>query len=157
MVTFLNDAAGKDIEPFTTHFGNMDIAKVSPYNLAQGKAAVAEEQTITLNSDGTSGTFTLSFTHGGQTYETAAVSLEAAQADVQSALDTAVTLADAELEVTFWNGKQLVVAFGGSLAGEDVADLVVTPSAATTEARISLEQGGLYEANPTDRGSYRGR
>ena len=88
-ITFQGSLAGQNIADISTNGTNRVNATVTPYNKVQGAEAVGETQKVLITTTATAGTLTLSLTHGGTTYTTQALSLEATQAAVQAALDSA--------------------------------------------------------------------
>ena len=129
IITFSGALAVQDIAPITTHFGLLENAEALPFNLSQGRAPVAERQTVMFDSDAAEGSFTLELNYAGSTFTTNTIEFGASLSEVQATVDIAFTIADAQYEVSFWNGSQLVIEFGGALAGQDINDLVVTPAA----------------------------
>ncbi|MDP1573114.1 MAG: hypothetical protein Q8M04_02640, partial [Pseudomonadota bacterium] len=134
-----------NIANFTTHYGDLQLATAAPYEIVAGREAQAEVQRIVFNGDAKRGSFTLTLSHGGQDYTTAAIQLSASQAEVQAALDAAFTLAGAEIDVAFWSGKELRISFGGSLSGQDIAALQATVHADAGSAVLAQMQQGHTE------------
>ncbi|MBV5304948.1 MAG: hypothetical protein JZU70_12255, partial [Chlorobium sp.] len=134
-LTFGGVKANLNIPDITINGAGLTDATAKPYNQTQGRAALNEIQRMTLGTDATDGTFTLSF--GGKT--TAAIAFDATQAALQAALSIA-TLND--LTVSFWNGARLEVNFGGSLAGTDVALMTVAVTPVAVKAALSQTQTG---------------
>jgi len=133
--------AGQNVIDIWTRSTNLNLAYAKPYNIVQGKAPVAEIQRITFDTDAQGDTFSLSFVHGGTTYTAIDISFDAMSDDLQSAVDAGFDSSD--VSVAFWNGKELSLTFGGSLAGQDIPDVTVTASASVTDATLALDQEGF--------------
>jgi len=134
-VTFQGSLANRDIADFSTHFGSLDGATATPYEVRKGQAAVAEEQTLAITTSAPSATFTLTF--GGDT--TAAIDTGASSDDVQAALDAAF---GGDVELVSFSGKRLTVRFAGALAGTDVALMTASVSAEAGSAELEVVQQG---------------
>ncbi|MCX6936840.1 MAG: hypothetical protein NTU80_02925, partial [Verrucomicrobia bacterium] len=139
-------AANASVSIITT--GGTQSASGSAFTAAtstslSGNTAGGSIQEVTVTADVAGGTMTLSLTHSGFTYTTAAISTAATAAVVQSALATALSgLAGATATVTSASTGVYRVAFGGTLAGVSVALLEVSatlpaPPAAQTEILIA--------------------
>ena len=145
-IQFRGDRADQNIADFIADSTNLSLAMAKPYNVTQGRAPQAELQRVTIDTEAAQGTLRLSLEHGGQTHTTAAISFDATQAEVQDAINTGfVEITAAAVEVTFWNGRELAVSFGGSLVGEDVSLLAATATAAVEAAQLALEQAGYTD------------
>ncbi|MDP6190831.1 MAG: hypothetical protein QF872_08495, partial [Gammaproteobacteria bacterium] len=143
-VTFSGQRAAQDIPGFIADSSALKGALVQPYWVVQGRAAQAEEQQITLQTTARQGSFTLTLAHDSQNYVTEAIALDASIEAVQSAINNAFAgLSGAQVQATFWNGSQLTLSFGGSLAGVDVADMQVATSAVAVAIDLTQTQSGF--------------
>ncbi len=142
-IEFINALANSNIDDITLNLTNLNLATAIPYNLTQGSTAVAETQRVSLKTDARSGTFGVELEYSGTTYTASAIDFDATANEIQVALDTAFSgIAGATISVGFWNGRQLDVILGGSLAGKDINPLVASASTVTTPAILALEQVG---------------
>ncbi|HND55390.1 MAG TPA: hypothetical protein PLV92_23410, partial [Pirellulaceae bacterium] len=100
-----------------------------------GTSGTPEIQRVSIDVAGKTGYFSLTLHHNGAAYQTETIPLNADATAVKSALTEAVTgLAGAKLTVTsngpgVWN-----IAFGGSLAGLNIAPLEVDAASTSTPA-----------------------
>ena len=103
--------------------------QASTARVSAGTAATSQVQGISVGSHALSVGYSVSLSYAGQTYTSAAITAGMSQAQVQSALSAAVkTLTGAQLKVANWvaNGEYSV-SFGGTLAGQEIELLAITP------------------------------
>lgn len=113
---------------------------VTVATITNGAAAMNEQQTITLLGTITGGTFTLTF--NGQT--TSTLAYNAANTDVQSALQALTTIGAGNATVSGSSGGPWIVTFTSALAGAeqpliigDATSLTSTPAITVTEIRAA--------------------
>ncbi|MBU3653249.1 MAG: hypothetical protein FGM44_09210, partial [Limnohabitans sp.] len=134
-LNFSNGLAAQDISDLSTSSASLVRASIKPYNLAQGRAAVAEVQRIALTTSASNANFTL--TWGGHTTTTLHTG------DTTATLQAAVTAAfGSGITVGFWNGKEMLLQFGGAQSGIDVAAVTVSASTTAMSAQLSVAQQG---------------
>ncbi|MEI7702166.1 MAG: hypothetical protein WCK86_20390, partial [Planctomycetia bacterium] len=114
-----------------TNGANLSVSTVS------GSAtSVNEVQTITLETGTASGTFTLTVSYNGNTYQTSALAFDATAATIQSALNSAISsVGSVTVSRSGTSGSaQLTITFGGNLSGKNIDPVIVTTSTATPTA-----------------------
>ena len=121
LITFTNDLADTPATDITADETGLLYASATPRSVTTGRTATGETQAVTLTKPTAEGTFTLSLTHNSTTCTTAALNFDITAADLQTALSTAIsTITGATVTVNSWNGTDLSVTFGGTLAGVDL-------------------------------------
>ena len=106
--------------------------------IGTGAKATGETQRVTISSPN-GGSFTLSLTDNGKTYTTKALLIGASALDVQNALNQALSVG---LVTVTASGNSYDITFTGGLAGKNIANLVVTLTAAGSNAALTLTQTG---------------
>jgi len=107
---------------------------------------VAEVQTIALETGTASGTFTMTVSYNGNTWQTAALAFDATAATIQSALNTAISsVGSATVARSGSAGSAtLTITFAGSLSGKNLDPVTVTTSTVTPTAggSFTVSYGG---------------
>jgi hypothetical protein len=147
VVNFVGALAGTDIDPK----GIGVVGTGVDYSLLRnGAAPVTEVQRVAVDRQaGTNGSFILRLSHGGQSYETAAIDFGATAAQLQAALRAAGTPL-AGVSVSAEGTDAYLVSFAGALAGQNVAELEV----AAVEVDAQLPQGS-FQISFDDEGTRR--
>ena len=94
-----------------------------PSDSRESRARLREVQRV-LVSTSAQGTFNLSLTYGGSTYKTAELAFGATAAQVQTALNAALT-GVGTAAVSLDSASAYLVTFGGALAGKELPDVKV--------------------------------
>ncbi|MCX7258156.1 MAG: hypothetical protein NTZ64_15960, partial [Polaromonas sp.] len=98
----------------------------------QGASGASEVQRVVLQSSG-QGQFMLALTEGGKTYTSASLAFGASAAQVQIALNAALSSIGGSVSVTRASNGDYLVSFAGSLANRSLAEMTVTASAASAQ------------------------
>ena len=110
---------------------------------------VSAEQQVRVQS-AAAGTFTLSLLNGGTIYTTGPLVFEATAAQVQSALNTALSpIVGASVTVTSSSTGVWKVVFGGSLAGKEIARMTVATTLAPLNASLRITERGMIRLDTT--------
>ena len=145
-IAFKGDLAHRNVSDITAHFGDLELAQVSPYRITDGRASSGEEQSIRIDTEARDVSFTLSLSHGGSVYTTESIALDATKDQVQEAVTAAFGDIDgAEVTVSLWTHGTLDLKFGGSLSGQDVALVQVNAQAADLSVSLEKVQEGSTE------------
>ena len=121
-VTFINALSGQNISTVSVK-DNLENGSVRIESNADGVSASDETQQVEINTVNT-GTFTLSLSSEGSIYATESISLSASAAQVEEALNEALSAIEATVSVV-GDGQKWEITFGGSLSRKDVADLQI--------------------------------
>ncbi|MFO0202975.1 MAG: hypothetical protein ACK528_07580, partial [Alphaproteobacteria bacterium] len=146
-VSFIGTLAGQDVTQITASGAALSGASIATSTQRPGIAATGESQRVVIQTPGKDGEFTLSLQLGGVTRTTAAIATSATQEEVELALQAVVAgVSGATIEATFWNGTELEVRFGGTLAGTDVPMLSGTALTPVTPANLEQTPAGVSRA-----------
>ena len=149
LLSFQGALAGKNVADITAHFGSLNLGEVSPIRVTEGRAAGGQEQAVVFDTVASDAGFTLALTYNGASYTTAQLNLQSTQDEVQAAVTAAfAALAGADVKVSLWTGKELHLSFGGTLAGQTVAKLVVTTQVAAAHTELTVLQAGKSVTTP---------
>ncbi|MBV5341721.1 MAG: LEPR-XLL domain-containing protein, partial [Deltaproteobacteria bacterium] len=128
-ISFKSDLAGVNI-PDITITNHLSSGRILPRNTAQGVSGSNETQTLSItNLSSATGSYALSLKIGSSTYTTAALALSASAADIQTALNSALTT-HGTAAVSGTNGSYQIT-FSGGLAGQDVNLLTISKTVDT--------------------------
>ena len=142
-VEFINDRANENIPDFSTNSSLLSLTRAIPTRENHGRTAVAEGQRIVIGTPGLSDTVRISLTHNGQTYQSDEFSRLAETSDVQTAINNGfASLSGANVTVVVWTGTTLKLIFGGTLAGVDVADVVVDLTVNSVDPQLTVVTAG---------------
>ncbi|MEN9775556.1 MAG: hypothetical protein RL322_2626, partial [Pseudomonadota bacterium] len=150
---FKGALARQDIPQVTSHFGELNLAVVQPYNVVQGESVTGEVQRVSIETTRPDAAYTLSFTHAGQSATTAQLSTRMSAPEIQAAIDTAMGELsalvgggfNATATLDFYGGKELELRFGGSLSGVDVQSVTAAVVATASPSGLELVQSGYTE------------
>jgi hypothetical protein len=146
-VTFIGTLAGQDVTQITASGTALSGASIATATQRQGIAATGESQRVVIQTPGKDGEFMLSLQLGGVTRTTAAIATAATQDEVEAALQAVVAgVSGATIEAAFWNGTELEVRFGGTLAGTDLPMLSGAALTPVTPANLEQTQAGVSRA-----------
>ncbi len=144
-LSFGGDLAKVDAADIRTHFGSatnadrdLSLAVVRPSNVAQGETRTGEVQRIVIDSAQAEVAYTLSLAHSGQTYESAVLSTEMTQDEVQAALDALMAQvgAGAQAEPSIYTGRELRVFVQPQQINDDQAFALARNIAAKIEGEL---------------------
>ena len=148
-INYINGKATTEVGNLSANGGGLTNVQIAAGNRQEGKASVAERQTVTLTTAAQTGSFVLSVKIGATTYSTAAIDLNANQATINAALTSAFsTLAGANAHVFSQTGRTFDVEFGGTLAGQNINLLNVAITPTTAAATINRSQDGSTTVTP---------
>ncbi len=148
-VEFINDRANENIPDFSTNSSLLSLTRAIPTRENHGRSPVAEGQRIVIGTPGLSDTVRISLTHNGQTYQSDEFSRLAETSDVQTAINNGfASLSGANVTVGVWTGTTLKLSFGGTLAGVDVADVVVDLTVNSVDTQLTVVTAGNTVTTP---------
>jgi hypothetical protein len=136
-VSFTGSLAGVNVKAIGMRSERDSFSNV---NTRQGISGESEIQRVMVKS-ATAGSFTLSLTHNSQTYTTTGINYGASAATVRYALNAALGNAGS-VDVIGTSAQGYEIAFGGALAGTNVAALVVSTSQSAPSGSFTLSYNG---------------
>lgn len=145
-VEFIGDLANQDtgltLNISTNNTGIGSVTSDEFYTM-EGSAGIAEVQTLAITGSPVSGTFALSY--GG--YDTALLSYDSTAAEVETALEGLASIGSGNATCTGGDlpGSDVVITFGGPLAGSDLTEIDVIFGTSTE----SVTGGGDPSVNIT--------
>ncbi|MFM7570102.1 MAG: hypothetical protein ACKO8O_15560, partial [Betaproteobacteria bacterium] len=160
LLKFRGSLAKVDVADITSHFDTLSLGRVAPYSVTQGVPRVGEVQAVRLTSPASELSYTLTFTHAGQSATTSAIQSAMTQADAQALINAAMTALSAKVALAsgqtfsatatlkFWNGKSLELEFGGALLGIDVAPVTVAEIPKRYTPSVSVLETGYTQVTP---------
>ncbi|MEI7702497.1 MAG: hypothetical protein WCK86_22075, partial [Planctomycetia bacterium] len=134
---FLVTSGTISVENITASGTNLTNGASISAATASGSSTTANEvQTIALETGTASGTFTMTVSYNGNTWQTAALAFDATAATIQSTLNTAISsVGSATVARSGSAGSAtLTITFAGSLSGKNLAPVTVTTSTVTPTA-----------------------
>ena len=144
---FLVTSGTISVESISASGGNLtNGASISVATTSGSNTTVNEVQTISLETGSVSGTFTITVSYNGNTWQTAAMAFDAAAATIQSALNAAINSVGTTTVARSGSAgtANLTITFGGGLSGKNLDPVTVATSTVTPTAggSFTVSYGG---------------